>query len=139
MSETPFKIAIPDDALALLKTKLDLTFFPDELEDSGRDYGVPLADIKRLVEYWRNGLDDNGHTGLNDNKSRTGFNWRAQEAALNAELPQFTRDIEVDGFGTLNIHYVHKKSAKAGAIPLCFVHGCEWCSRRSEHSSIPCR
>ncbi|KAL1676600.1 Alpha/Beta hydrolase protein [Schizophyllum commune] len=106
MSETPFKIAISDERLALLKTKLDLTIFPDELEDSGRDYGVPLADIKRLVEYWR-----------------TGFNWRAQEAALNAELPQFTRDIDVDGFGTLNIHYVHKRSARAGAIPLYFVHG----------------
>ncbi|KAL1733245.1 Alpha/Beta hydrolase protein [Schizophyllum commune] len=115
MTEKPFKIAIPDDRLALLKTKLDLTIFPDELEDSGRDYGVQLADIKRLVEYWR--------TGLLDNQSRTGFNWRAQEAALNAELPQFTRDIEVDGFGTLNIHYVHKRSERADAIPLCFVHG----------------
>ncbi|KAF8900210.1 Alpha/Beta hydrolase protein [Mucidula mucida] len=46
--------------------------------------------MRRLVEYWR-----------------TGFDWRAQEAAINAELPQFTRDIKVNGFGTLNIHYVH--------------------------------
>ena len=118
MTEKLFKIAIPNDRLALLKTKLDLTFFPDELEDSGRDYGVPLADIKRLVQYWRDGFD-----------------WRKQEAALNAELPQFTRDIDVDGFGTLNIHYVHKRSARAGAIPLCFVHGCEWWYRRFEHPS----
>ncbi|KAL1747966.1 Alpha/Beta hydrolase protein [Schizophyllum fasciatum] len=106
MSETPFKIAIPDDRLALLQKKLELTIFPDELEDVGRDYGTPLADVKRLVAHWRNGFD-----------------WRAQEAALNADLPQFTRDIDVEGHGTLNIHYVHMRSARPGAIPLCFVHG----------------
>jgi len=27
------------------------------------------------------------------------------------------------GFGTINIHYVHKKSEAVGAIPLLFVHG----------------
>ena len=107
MSETPFKIAIPDDRLALLQKKLELTIFPDELEDAGRDYGSPLADIKRLVAHWR-----------------SGFDWRKQEAALNADLPQFTRDIAVDGHGTLNVHYVHVRSAKASAIPLLFVHGC---------------
>ncbi|TFK73181.1 alpha/beta-hydrolase [Pluteus cervinus] len=52
-----------------------------------------------------------------------GFDWRAQEADLNLWLTQFTRDIEVDGYGTLNIHYVHHKSKVANAIPLLFVHG----------------
>jgi len=52
-----------------------------------------------------------------------GYDWRVHEAALNEELPQFTRDIEVDGFGTLNIHYVHQKSRTVDAIPLLFVHG----------------
>ncbi|KAG6901840.1 hypothetical protein C0995_007343 [Termitomyces sp. Mi166 len=42
---------------------------------------------------------------------KNGYNWRKHEAELNAELPQSTRDITVDGFGTLNIHYVHKRSA----------------------------
>ncbi|KAJ7512349.1 Alpha/Beta hydrolase protein [Mycena galericulata] len=106
MSETPFNIAIPNEKLALLRQKLALTTFPDELEGSGWEYGVPLPDMRRLVEKWKNGFD-----------------WRAQEAQLNSELPQFTRDIEVNGYGTLNIHYVHKKSAVAGAIPLLFVHG----------------
>ncbi|KAJ7693068.1 Alpha/Beta hydrolase protein [Mycena rosella] len=44
-------------------------------------------------------------------------------ALLNAELPQFTHDIAVQGLGTLNIYYVHKRSAVEGAIPLLFVHG----------------
>ncbi|KAL1747954.1 Alpha/Beta hydrolase protein [Schizophyllum fasciatum] len=106
MSETPFTIAIPGDRLALLQQKLALTIFPDELEGAGRDYGTPLADIKRLAARWQ-----------------TGFDWRAHEVALNAELPQFTRDIAVEGHGTLNVHYVHLRSEQPGAIPLCFVHG----------------
>ncbi|KAJ7484697.1 Alpha/Beta hydrolase protein [Mycena latifolia] len=104
--ETPFKISIPDEKLSLLHKKLELTTLPDELADAGWDYGVPLVDVRRLVERWTNGYD-----------------WRKHEAQLNTELPQFTRDIAVDGYGTLNIHYVHKKSEIAEAIPMLFVHG----------------
>ncbi|KAJ7149036.1 Alpha/Beta hydrolase protein [Mycena crocata] len=106
MSETPFNIAISDDKLTLLQRKLEMATFPDELEDAGWEYGVPLADVRRLIERWKNGYD-----------------WKKHESLLNAELPQFTQDIEVDGHGTLNIHYVHKRSEIAGAIPLLFVHG----------------
>ena len=106
-SEQPFTVAVPDDALALLRAKLDTVRFPDELDGAGWDYGVPLADVQRLVTRWKEGFD-----------------WRKTEAEINA-LPMFTRDIDVEGFGTLNIHYVHKKSEVANAIPLLFVHGCE--------------
>lgn len=105
-TEKVFTIAVPEAELELLQKKLDLTRFPDELQDAGRDYGAPLADIQRLVAHWKNGYD-----------------WRKHEAALNVELPQFTRDIDVDGHGTLNIHYVHKKSEATDAIPLLFIHG----------------
>ncbi|KAJ7207580.1 Alpha/Beta hydrolase protein [Mycena pura] len=106
MSEQPFTISISSEQLEDLKQKLALTRFPDELSDAGWAYGSPLADIKRLVARWKDGYD-----------------WRTHEARLNAELPQFTRDIAVDGFGTLNVHYVHKRSAVEGAVPLLFVHG----------------
>ncbi|KAJ7301612.1 Alpha/Beta hydrolase protein [Mycena albidolilacea] len=106
MTETPFKISIPDEKLLLLRKKLELATLPDELDDSGWDYGAPLADVRRLIERWTNGYD-----------------WRKYEAELNAELPQFTRDIEIDGYGTLNIHYLHKRSDVEQAIPLLFVHG----------------
>ncbi|KAF4574429.1 hypothetical protein EYR40_005847 [Pleurotus pulmonarius] len=106
MSEQAFRISVQEDKLQQLKAKLTLTVFPDELEDAGWDYGVPLADMKRLVERWRNGYD-----------------WRKHETELNNELPQFTRDIDVEGFGTLNIHYVHQRSQVEDAIPLLFVHG----------------
>lgn len=105
-AETPFTLAVPDADLALLRKKLELVRLPDELDGAGWDYGVPLADIKRLVDRWQ---DD--------------FDWRKAEAGIN-KLPMFTRDIEVDGFGTLNIHYVHQKSEVKNSIPLLFVHGC---------------
>lgn len=103
-----FKISIPSSDITALQLRLESTIFPDELDDAGSDYGAPLADIKRLVTRWRNG-----------------FNWRKEEERLNAWLPQFTRDIEVEGFGVLNIHYIHLKSVKKEAVPLLFVHGCE--------------
>ncbi|TFK24938.1 epoxide hydrolase [Coprinopsis marcescibilis] len=105
-SEKPFSISVADADLQLLKKKLDLVRLPDELEDAGTDYGLPLADVRRLTEYWKDGFD-----------------WRKQEAKLNEELPQFTRDIEAEGFGALNIHYIHKKSQVVDAIPLLFIHG----------------
>ncbi|KAG2127800.1 Alpha/Beta hydrolase protein [Suillus cothurnatus] len=105
-SETPFKIDVPDEKLTALRAKLELATFPDELEDAGWKYGSPLADIKRLTERWKNEYD-----------------WRKYEKEINEELPMFTRDIDVDGFGALNIHYVHKKSKIVDAIPLLFCHG----------------
>lgn len=105
--EEPFKIHVSDADLNFLKQKLALTRFPDELEDAEWEYGVPLADIKRLVARWKDGFD-----------------WRKSEERINAELPQFTRDISVEGHGSLNVHYVHKRSELEGAVPLLFIHGC---------------
>ncbi|EKM79128.1 hypothetical protein AGABI1DRAFT_85025 [Agaricus bisporus var. burnettii JB137-S8] len=105
-TESPFKISVPDEQISLLKKKLELVRHPDELEEAGLDYGVPLKDMQRFAAYWKDGYD-----------------WKKHEAQLNEELPQFTRDIEVEGFGSLNIHYVHKKSTVDTAIPLIFVHG----------------
>ena len=104
--EQLFKISVTDDALALLKRKLDDTRLPDEVNGAGWDYGVPLGDIRRLASRWKDG-----------------YNWRTHERKLN-ELPMFTRTIAVDGFGELNVHYVHQRSTVEGAIPLLFAHGC---------------
>ncbi|PIL23394.1 hypothetical protein GSI_14705 [Ganoderma sinense ZZ0214-1] len=104
-SEKPFKVVVPDADIDLLQKKLALVRFPDELDGAGWDYGSPLADVKRLTEHWK-----------------SGFDWRKAEAEINT-LPMFTRDIDVDGFGTLNVHYVHQPSEVKNAIPLLFVHG----------------
>ncbi|TFY61053.1 hypothetical protein EVJ58_g4752 [Rhodofomes roseus] len=103
--EQPFTLSVPDSEIELLRKKLELTRLPDELDDASWNYGVPLADVRRMVEYWKDGYD-----------------WRKAEAEINT-LPQYTRDIEVDGFSALNIHYVHQKSTVENAVPLLFVHG----------------
>ncbi|KAF8257163.1 alpha/beta-hydrolase [Lactarius quietus] len=104
-SEQSFKISVPDDALALLKRKLEETRLPDEVNAAGWAYGAPLGDIRRLVSRWKDGYD-----------------WRKHEGELNS-LPMFTRTIVVEGFGELSVHYVLQRSTVEGAIPLLFVHG----------------
>ncbi|KAI0078235.1 alpha/beta-hydrolase [Panus rudis PR-1116 ss-1] len=117
MAEKSFTLQVPDSELEYLKKKLELTRFPDELEGAGWEYGAPLVDIKRLVTRWKDG-----------------FNWRASEDHINS-FPQFTRDIELEGHGTLNIHYIHKRSELGdNAIPLLFVHG--WPGHFMEVSKI---
>lgn len=104
----PFKINVPETAIKRLNDKLELATWPDEVSFSDDwKYGAPLKDVKRLAEYWKDGFD-----------------WRAHEKKLN-ELPQFTTPIAVDGFGDLEIHFVHQKSSKANSIPLLFCHGCK--------------
>lgn len=100
-----YQVAVPDSKLDALKQKLSLSTFPDELDDSAWDMGATLEDVKRLAAYWENGFD-----------------WRAQEAKLN-ELPNYHEPIAVDGFGELDIHYLHQPSTSPDAIPLLFVHG----------------
>jgi hypothetical protein len=104
----PFQVSVSEDALKTLKDKLDAATYFEEVEFSDDwSYGTPQSDIKRLAKYWANGFD-----------------WRAQEAKIN-ELPQFTTKMLIDRFGELEMHFVHKKSDKAGSIPLLFSHGCE--------------
>ncbi|KAJ2924887.1 hypothetical protein H1R20_g12195, partial [Candolleomyces eurysporus] len=109
-SEKPFQISISSFDLTLLRQKLELVRLAHEVDNAGWDYGVPLSEIKRLTAYWKD-------TFLPK--------WHEHEAKLNEDLgPQFTRDIEVDGgFGKINVHYVHRKSAVVDAVPLLFVHG----------------
>lgn len=69
------------------------------------DADQPRSDIKRFVHHWRHKFD-----------------WRAQESKLN-ELPNYEVTVNVDGFGPIDMHFLHQKSDVKGAIPLLFVHG----------------
>lgn len=101
----PYTITVPDTELEKLAQKLSVASLPDELDDASWGYGASLADIKRLTQYWKDGFD-----------------WRREESKIN-ELPNFRTAIEVDGFGSLDIHFVHQKSNVEKAIPLLFSHG----------------
>ncbi len=96
----PFRIDIPQTDLDDLHTRLERTRWPSELPGSGWERGVPLAYLKSLADYWRNGFD-----------------WRAQEARLNA-FPQFMT--EIDG---QPIHFLHVRSPEPDALPLIMSHG----------------
>ncbi len=96
----PFRIAVRDEVLRDLQDRLARTRWPDQIDGTGWEYGVPLAEMKPLVEYWR-----------------TKYDWRQQEKKLN-ELAQFTTTI--DG---LEIHFVHVRSKEPGALPLVITHG----------------
>lgn len=103
---TPFKILIPEEKLQTLRQKLLLTKLPGEVPlEEPRSRGAPLQEIKSLVDYWLNTFD-----------------WRVQENNLNA-FPQFKVKVDVDGFGTYKVHFVHQRSHVKNAIPLLFLHG----------------
>jgi pimeloyl-ACP methyl ester carboxylesterase len=95
----PFTIAVPDERLAVINAKV-ASFDWGALPDAGGwQSGVGLADLKRLVDYWR-----------------TRFDWRAQERRLNA-LPQFTTEV----LGQ-KLHFIHAPGDGSRA-PLLLLHG----------------
>jgi pimeloyl-ACP methyl ester carboxylesterase len=101
----PYTIAVPDAGLEDLRERLGRTRWPYELEDVGNEMGAPLAAVKRIVTHWAETYD-----------------WRKAEAELN-KLPHFTTVLQATGFEPLNVHFIHKPSSRADAIPLLFVHG----------------
>ncbi|KAF2120613.1 Alpha/Beta hydrolase protein [Lophiotrema nucula] len=105
-SPEPYNISVPDAAIEKLKRKLADADYPDELDTPDQwPYGAPLSDVKRLASHWQNSFD-----------------WRKAEARLN-ELPNFRKKVSVDGFGDIDVHFLHQRSNNENAIPLLFVHG----------------
>jgi hypothetical protein len=97
---SPFRIDVPQADLDDLHRRLERTRWPAAITETGWERGVPSSYLKQLAEYWR-----------------TGFDWRAQEARLNA-YPQFTT--EIDG---QVIHFLHVRSPEPNAMPLLISHG----------------
>lgn len=96
----PFTIDIPQSAVDDLADRLDRTSWPEQLPGAPWERGVPVDYLRGLADYWRHKFD-----------------WRAQEARLNA-YPQFVT--EVDG---QRIHFMHVESPEPDATPLVLVHG----------------
>jgi pimeloyl-ACP methyl ester carboxylesterase len=96
----PFRIAVGDDVLDDLKSRLRKTRWPEaELVDDWSQ-GAPLKWIQEVCRYWAEDYD-----------------WRRREALLN-RFAQFTT--EIDG---LDIHFVHARSPHPEAMPLIITHG----------------
>ncbi len=96
----PFRVDMPDEAIADLRRRIAATRWPHRELVADRSQGVQLATIQELARYWADGYD-----------------WRACEARLNA-LPQFKT--EIDG---VDVHFIHVKSPHENALPLIMTHG----------------
>ena len=96
----PHPFAFPDTALADLRERLSRTRWPERETVDDWSQGAPLARMRALCDYWRDGYD-----------------WRAAEARLNALEPSMTK---IDG---LDIHFLHLRSPEPDATPLVMTHG----------------
>ncbi|HUI48521.1 MAG TPA: epoxide hydrolase [Acidimicrobiia bacterium] len=96
----PFRISIDDAVLDDLRRRLAQTRFPDRIDGTGWEYGIPVDYLRELVAYWCDGYD-----------------WRTQEARLN-ELAHFRTTIDGQ-----SIHFVHARSSDPDALPLLLTHG----------------
>jgi microsomal epoxide hydrolase len=100
LTPKPFRLQVPEAALEDLRARLARTRWPDEPPLPAWSTGTSLAWLQPLAEYWR-----------------SGFDWRAQEARLNA-LPQYT--LPVAG---IELHFLHVPGKGPNPMPLLVSHG----------------
>ena len=96
----PFTLRVPDAAIADLRERLARTRFPDQAPGEPWAYGTDVGYLRQLAEYWR-----------------TTFDWRAEEARLNA-FPQ----CKVPQSGT-DLHFLHVPGKWPAPCPLLLLHG----------------
>jgi pimeloyl-ACP methyl ester carboxylesterase len=96
----PFALRVPDDAIADLRERLGRTRFPDQAPGARWAYGTDLASLEELVRYWQRGFD-----------------WRAQEAGLNA-FPQYKAPLH-----GIDLHFLHVPGKGPEPCPLVLAHG----------------
>ena len=99
----PAPIHVPDEVLADLRRRLELTRWPDDAGNQDWYYGVDRAYLQELVDYWR-----------------TGYDWRKAEAAINAY--EHYR-VEVEG---VPVHLMRRPGVGPSPIPLILTHGWPW-------------
>jgi len=96
----PFRVAFSDTALKDLADRLERTRLPDEIPETGWEYGTNLAYLREFLDYWR-----------------TKYDWRKHEAELN-RFAHFRADI--DGLG---VHFIRAEGHGPNPKPLLLVHG----------------
>lgn len=95
-----FRLHVPDAAIADLKARLALTRLPDQAPGPEWAYGTDVGYLAGLLAHWRDGFD-----------------WRAEEARLNA-LPQV-----MDEIAGIGLHALHVPGKGPNPMPLLLLHG----------------
>ena len=95
-----FRLLIRGADIADLRERLLRTRFPDQGPGERWAYGADLSYLRSLIEYWR-----------------VRFDWRAQEARLNA-FPQYK--VPLHG---IDLHFLHVPGNGPEPLPLLLSHG----------------
>ena len=100
----PFELHVPDDDVEDLRERLGRTRFADQAPGAPWAYGTDRDFLRNLVAHWR-----------------SGFDWRAQEARLNA-FPQYR--VPLAG---IDLHFIHVQGqvplGSPPPMPLLLSHG----------------
>src|SRR5260370_391661 len=96
----PFTLRIPDEAIGDLRDRLARTRFPDQTPGDPWAYGTDVGYLRHLVEYWHGNFD-----------------WRAEEARLNAFPQHKARLCGID------LHFLHVPAKGPAPCPLLLLHG----------------
>ena len=96
----PFTLRVSDEAIADLRDRLARTRFPDQAPGDPWAYGTDVGYLRQLVEYWRGAFD-----------------WRAEEARLNA-FPQYKAPL-----CGIDLHFLHVPGKGPAPCPLLLLHG----------------
>ena len=96
----PYSLNVADGTLADLRDRLDRIRWPETPPVEPWSTGTSVAYMQELAGYWR-----------------TRFDWRAQEARLNA-FQQFT--VPLAG---IDLHFIHEPGKGPDPMPLLLSHG----------------
>lgn len=107
----PFKVDVPDAVLDDLRARLTNSRFPDAFPGTDWHFGTDDAVLRLARDRWLGAFD-----------------WRAQEAALNAH-PHVLAD-----FDGATVHAMHARATAPRSLPLVLLHG--WPSTISEFRHV---
>ena len=101
MTIREFKVSVDESKIDDLYKRIDLTRWPDEVNDEIWTLGTKKSFLKDAVQYWRNDFD-----------------WMIHEKQINTfgSYKFKTKD-------DLEIHFIHSKSGSENSIPIIITHG----------------
>lgn len=103
MAYEPFKVDVPDAAIADLRDRLQRTRLAPEFANGDWAYGTNGSYLKELLAYWE-----------------TDYDWRQHEAAING-FANYKTTID-----DIPIHFIYEKGKGPNPTPLILSHGWPW-------------